>query len=118
MKPARPDSAKSAKTRITIDSDVTSNNITQSRFSETYSNGVKPGPKKQSSDFEKYVAEKDKDPKFRRLLDQQLPQIPEQVKPASEISKHASKPFEKKISKNDKEKHEKKIEEPAKKLEQ
>lgn len=33
MKPSRPDSAKSAKTRITIDSDASSNNITQSRFS-------------------------------------------------------------------------------------
>lgn len=41
MKPQRPDSAKSAKTRITVDSEVSSNNITQSRFSETYSNGVK-----------------------------------------------------------------------------
>lgn len=33
MKPQRPDSAKSAKTRITVDSEVNSTNITHSRFS-------------------------------------------------------------------------------------
>lgn len=55
MKPNRPDSAKSAKTRITIDSEATTNNITQSRFSETYSNGVKLGANK-NGEFEKYVA--------------------------------------------------------------
>lgn len=67
MKNNRPDSAKSVKTRITLDSDVTSNNITQSRFSETYSNGVKLGSNK-NAEFEKYVTEKDKDPKFKKLL--------------------------------------------------
>lgn len=55
MKPKRPDSAKSAKTRITVDSEVSSNNITQSRMSETYSNGVKLNGNK-NGDFEKYVA--------------------------------------------------------------
>lgn len=92
MKPNRPDSAKSAKTRITIDSEATSNNITQSRFSETYSNGVKLGANK-NGEFEKYVAQKDKDPKFKRFLETNLPQIPEKLKPSAELTKLTSKPF-------------------------
>jgi hypothetical protein len=55
MKPNRPDSAKSAKTRITIDSEYSSNNLNQSKFSETYSNGVRNNNDK-NNDFHKYVA--------------------------------------------------------------
>ena len=41
MKPDRPGSAKSTHTRITVDSEFSSNGINSSKFSETYSNGVK-----------------------------------------------------------------------------
>lgn len=75
MKPNRPDSAKSAKTRITIDSEYSSNNLTQSKFSETYSNGVKSNNDK-NNDFHKYVAEKNKDPKFKKFQDTNLSEIP------------------------------------------
>lgn len=67
MKPNRPDSAKSAKTRITIDSEISSNNLNASKFSETFSNGVNPNHDK-NNDFHKYVAEKNKDPKFKKFL--------------------------------------------------
>lgn len=40
MRPSRPDSAKSARTRITIDTDIGSKDLNVSKFSETYSNGV------------------------------------------------------------------------------
>lgn len=33
MKPQRPDSAKSVKTRITIDSEISTNNLNTSKFS-------------------------------------------------------------------------------------
>lgn len=82
MKPKRPDSAKSAKTRITVDSEVSSNHITQSRLSETHSNGVKANGSR-NNDFEKYVAEKNKDPKFKKFLEPTMPEIPEQLKPSA-----------------------------------
>lgn len=40
MKPNRPGSAKSTHTRVTVDSDFSSNALNVSKFSETYSNGV------------------------------------------------------------------------------
>lgn len=41
MKPNRPGSAKSTHTRVTVDSDLGSNALNASKFSETYSNGVR-----------------------------------------------------------------------------
>jgi hypothetical protein len=50
MKPHRPDSAKSGRTRLTVDSE-----LTQSKFSETYSSGVSKIVDR-NIDFHKYVA--------------------------------------------------------------
>jgi hypothetical protein len=51
MKPKRPDSAKSTKTRVTHDSDLASKDLNASKFSETFSSGVN----KNKDDFQKYV---------------------------------------------------------------
>lgn len=50
MKPQRPDSAKSGRTRVTVDSE-----LTKSKFSQTYSSGVTTIGDK-NNDFHRYVA--------------------------------------------------------------
>lgn len=47
-----------------------------------------------------------------------MPEIPEQLKPSAELTKLTSKPFERKTSKTDKEKPEKKVEEAPKNIEE
>lgn len=93
MKPKRPDSAKTHQTKKTQDSDEIQKDLTSSKFSETFSSGVNSFHEK-PDDFRQYVAEKDKDPKFKHL--KKLETIPE--KNQNETAK-SFKPFEKKKDK-------------------
>lgn len=101
MKPDRPGSAKSTHTRITVDSEFSSNGINSSKFSETYSNGVKANNQK-NNDFHQYVKEKNKDPRFKKFIETKMPEIPQKMDASLELSKLTSKPFEKKNSKVEK----------------
>ena len=68
MRP-RPGSAKSAQTQVTVDSDFNSKTLNASKFSDTYSSGVK----KNKDDFSQYVEQKNKDPKFKKYLQPNMP---------------------------------------------
>lgn len=72
MRPERPGSAKSAVTKITLDSEQISKDLNNSKFSETFSSGVRNN----RDDFAKYVEQKNKDPKYKKYLEPNLPEIP------------------------------------------
>lgn len=66
MQPRRPDSAKTQFTKQTIDSENSKRDLNSSKFSETFSSGVTSFHEK-PDEFKQYVAEKDKDPRFKNL---------------------------------------------------
>ena len=92
MQPRRPESAKTQRTKITQDSEY-KQDLNASKFSETFSSGASSFHDK-PDEFKRYVAEKNKDPKFKHLKSK-LEAIPEKVQKQEE-HKPNFKPFEKK----------------------
>ncbi len=90
MQPRRPDSAKTQLTKQTLDSEHSKRDLNSSKFSETFSSGVNSFHEK-ADEFKQYVAEKDKDPKFKHLKSK-LDVIQEKTSKPEE-SKPSDKPF-------------------------
>ena len=112
MNPRRPGSGKTQITKRTEDSEYISKiDISSSRVSSTFSDGFSAFQDK-PDEFQKYVEEKDKDPKFKNLKSK-LEVIQERTTKVEEV-KPREKPFGKKATV---EKPQKKIEEKVEKEE-
>lgn len=96
MHPRRPDSAKTQLTKQTLDSEYSKRQLNSSKFSETFSSGVNSFHEKPDQ-FRQYVAEKDKDPKFKHLKSK-LEVIQEKAGKQEE-PKPSYKPFQRKKDK-------------------